>query len=228
MAFHFLDKIINLFNTKKYDNDEDYLNSILFEFKNKHSNYEEFRIVAHKAIEAILKENEYKYQIMSRTKTYDRLKEKLIRKKGKEKYYNSLDEIEDLVGIRIIFYTEQDKEKFLKEIRKEISGLMKLEERIKDNGYKATHLIMSFGPKRLKLSEYKHFDGLKSEIQITSILHHAWSEIEHDLIYKDIHNLKNKNPEKFETLKQKMNLLLEKYITKAAKELDDIIHENIN
>lgn len=228
MKLDFLDKIINLFNPNEYKNEEDYVRGILTEYKNKHVHYEDFRKTLHKALEAFLVEKGYKYQISSRTKTFERLKEKLIRKKEGGRYYNSLGEIEDLAGIRIIFYTESDKEKFIEEIQKEISGSMKFEERIKDNGYHATHLVMTFGPDRLRLSEYRHFADLKSEVQITSIFHHAWAEIEHDLIYKDVHGFKKQNPEKFKLMQQKMQELLEKYIKKAAQELEKIIQKNIN
>lgn len=227
MAPNFFDRIIAVLNPQKYKNEVDYLESILTEYKNKRSGYEEFRTVAHKTVEAILKEDEYKYQLLSRTKTPERLKEKLLRKKELGIYYSSLQEIEDLVGLRVIFYTEQDKERFIKRIKNEIGGSMKIEDREKDAGYKATHIIMTFGPKRLKLSEYKHFNGLKSEMQITSILNHAWAEIEHDLIYKDIHGLKNRDPKKFEFMKQKMSQLVDKYIKKAAQELEEVINQSV-
>ncbi|OGI82939.1 hypothetical protein A3I95_03010 [Candidatus Nomurabacteria bacterium RIFCSPLOWO2_02_FULL_44_12] len=223
MNARMIDKIIALLNPQRHKGEKSYLSTILTEYKNKRPNYEEFRIAAHRALEALLKEGEYKYQIISRTKTHERLEEKLLRKKEHGIFYHSVEEVEDLVGIRIIFYTERDKEKFVKKIKNEIGGFMKIEERVKDNGYRATHIIMSFGRKRLNLSEYKQFRGLKSEVQITSILHHAWAEIEHDLIYKDINNLKIRDPEKFELTKQKIHLLLEKYIKKAATELEEII-----
>ncbi|MBI5139096.1 hypothetical protein HZA26_00580 [Candidatus Nomurabacteria bacterium] len=224
MFAQFWNNILALLNPQ-YKKEDEYLSDILAEYKSKHPIYEEFRLVSHKALEALLKEGKYKYQISSRTKTIDRLKEKLIRKKEKGIYYKDIKDIEDLVGLRVIFYTERDREKFIKKIISEIDGFLKIEEREKDNGYKATHIIMSFGPKRLKLSEYKHFRDLKSELQITSILHHAWAEIEHDLIYKDINNLKTRNPERFENIKEKMNQLLEKYIKKAAKELEEVIEQ---
>ncbi len=227
MASQFLYNILAIFNPK-YKKEVDYLEDVLVEYKKKYFIYEEFRGVIHKVIEAFLRERQYKYQISSRTKSLDRLEEKLIRKKEEGKYYASLDEIEDLVGIRVIFYTEHDRVKFLKEIKNEISGLIKAEERIKNGGYQASHLIMAFGPKRLQLSEYQHFTNLKSEVQITSILHHAWAEIEHDLIYKDIHGFKKKDQEKFEKIKSKMEEIMEKYIKKAAKELEGVIQDNIN
>ncbi|HAE36592.1 MAG: RelA/SpoT domain-containing protein [Candidatus Nomurabacteria bacterium GW2011_GWF2_35_66] len=227
MNISLIDKIRTIINPQTYRGEKSYIDNILIEYKNKRPNYEEFRSASHKAIEALLKEQGYKYQILSRTKTPERLKEKLIRKKEAGIQYNSLDDIEDLVGLRIIFYTEHDKEKFIKKIKSEMSGLLKVEEIEKDNGYQATHIIMSFGPKRIKLSEYKHFNNLKSEIQITSILHHAWAEIEHDLIYKDINGLKNRDPEKFEIMKHRMTQLMERYIKKAALELEDIINEDV-
>ena len=33
-------------------------------------------------------------------------------------------------------------------------------------------------------AEYQKYKGLKCEIQILTILFHAWSEVEHDIIYK--------------------------------------------
>ena len=227
MAPGLIDNIIAMFNSRHKD-EKVYVEGILTDYKNKRPGYEEFRVAAHKTLEALLEESGYTYQIFSRTKIPERLEEKLIRKRAEGVYYYSVEDIEDLVGIRVVFYTERDKEKFIKKIKNEIGGFLKVKERNKQNGYKATHIIMSFGRKRLKLSEYKHFRGFKSEIQITSILHHAWAEIEHDLIYKDINNLKIKNPEKFESMKQKMKGLMEKYIKKAATELEEIIDEGIN
>ena len=226
MSSGFMDNLIALVNPK-YKKVGDYVEDILNEYKVRHPVYEEFRLVSHKAIEALLEEGGYKYQISSRTKTPERLQEKIIRKKDQGTFYSSINDIEDLVGLRIIFYTERDKERFINRIKSEIDGFMKIEELEKINGYKSTHIVMSFGPKRLKLSEYKHFNGLKSEIQITSILHHAWAEIEHDLIYKDIHNLKANNPKRYELIKEKMSQLMEKYIKKAAKELEEVIEQDV-
>ncbi|HEY4503180.1 MAG TPA: hypothetical protein VJC14_01980 [Candidatus Paceibacterota bacterium] len=228
MASRIMDKIIAFVNPVRFKEETSYLENILNEYKSKRPNYEEFRVAAHKTLEALLKEFEYKYQIVSRTKTHARLEEKLLRKAEKGTYYHSVEEVEDLVGIRVIFYTESDREKFAKQIKDEIGGFMKIEERQNENGYKATHIVMSFGPKRVKLSEYKHFHGLKSEVQITSILHHAWAEVEHDLIYKDINNLKSRDPAKFELMKEKMNKLLEKYIKKAAEELENIMRDSMD
>jgi hypothetical protein len=39
---------------------------------------------------------------------------------------------------------------------------------------------------RGKLREYSHFSGLKCELQIRTVLQHAWAEIEHGIGYKPI------------------------------------------
>lgn len=223
MPSKFLDAVKSIFNPEEYYGDDFFINKILTEYKSKKHNYEEFRQAAHNTLNSLLKESNLKYQLTSRTKSFERLKEKLIRKKREDVQYRILDDIEDLVGLRVIFYTEKDKDRFVKIMTKEIDGSLKIEEREKDGGYTATHIIMSFGPKRLQLSEYKRFKGLKSEIQVTSLLHHTWAEIEHDLIYKDLIGLKDKDPKKFETMKERMKEILEKYIKKASAELEDLI-----
>lgn len=218
-----IERLTLYFQKKQSEDNSEYLTKIINDYKQKRPIYEEFRIVIHNAIESVLKNGSYKYQISSRTKTVDRLEGKIIRKKNEDKYYNSIDDIEDLVGLRVIFYTEKDKNKFIDEINRELSGSIKIEDKNKSNGYSAIHMIVSFGDKRLRLSEYKHFKGLKSEIQLTSIFHHAWAEIEHDLVYKDVYDLKQNDPEKYILIKNKMNNLSEKYIKSITYEMEKIM-----
>ena len=51
-------------------------------------------------------------------------------------------------------------------------------------GYLSVHYIMQLSEKRLGLSEYKLFANLKCEVQVRTLLQHAWAEIEHDRNYK--------------------------------------------
>ncbi|MCY1691163.1 hypothetical protein OVA29_11120 [Exiguobacterium sp. SL14] len=52
-------------------------------------------------------------------------------------------------------------------------------------GYLSVHFVASLSEQRLALSEYGRFKDYTAEIQIRSILQHAWAEIEHDLGYKN-------------------------------------------
>jgi ppGpp synthetase/RelA/SpoT-type nucleotidyltranferase len=51
-------------------------------------------------------------------------------------------------------------------------------------GYRTIHLVVSLSNTRTILPEYSEFDDLKFEIQLRTILEHAWAEIEHDRNYK--------------------------------------------
>ena len=53
-------------------------------------------------------------------------------------------------------------------------------------GYLSLHYIAELGAGRTAMPEYRKFGGIKFEIQIRSILQHAWAEIEHPLGYKSM------------------------------------------
>jgi ppGpp synthetase/RelA/SpoT-type nucleotidyltranferase len=193
---------------------------IINEFQQKKPLYEEFMLAMQKLLESMLINSGYKYQIYYRIKEAEKLKEKIIRKSKEGKVYEKMEDIEDLAGIRIIFYFESDKTRFIKEIKKEITGNLKTEERQKETGYIATHIIASFGDKRLDLSEYKKFKDLKCEIQLTTIMHHAWSEIEHHLFYKNKFNTRKKTPMSLHHITMKK--ILTEHIKKANEEFNRI------
>jgi ppGpp synthetase/RelA/SpoT-type nucleotidyltranferase len=203
----------------------EYRRRIISEYRQKRPQYEEFCVAVHKLLKLFLKEGGYKHQLSYRVKSSERLQEKLLRKIEQGITYERLSDIEDLAGLRVIFYSEAEKERFIKEIKAEVGGAIRIEERTGKSGYNATHLIVAFGPSRLKLSEYKHFEGLKSEIQVTTILRHAWAEIEHDLIYKDISGLKEHDPQKFALMREKLEEIMEKHIKKASVEFEEVMKE---
>ena len=94
------------------------------------------------------------------------------------------------MGLRVITYFEDDVNKIAKMIEEEfeIDRANTIDKRqLLDPdrfGYLSLHYVISLGKERGKLTEYARFQGLKAEIQIRSILQHAWAEIEHDLGYK--------------------------------------------
>jgi putative GTP pyrophosphokinase len=53
-------------------------------------------------------------------------------------------------------------------------------------GYQSVHYIVRLKADRTALPEYRRFEGLVGEIQVRTILQHAWAEIEHDIQYKSI------------------------------------------
>lgn len=133
-----------------------------------------------------------KYQMVAcRSKEQSKLYEKILIKKREEgKVYNNLDDIEDLAGARIIFYLERDRKAFIQELYSELGKdvIISTQEQIKASGYRATHMIIKLDDARTSLPEYSEYAGMKCELQITSVLFHAWSEVEHDIIYKPAGN----------------------------------------
>ncbi len=125
--------------------------------------------------------------ITSRLKERDSLNKKIDIKNGK---YRTLSEITDIAGVRIITYYADDVDKIVDLVEKEflvdrentIDKRMSLEpDRF---GYCSVHYVVGLNQERIRLKEYRAYDGLKCEIQIRTVLQHAWAEIEHDLGYK--------------------------------------------
>ena len=51
-------------------------------------------------------------------------------------------------------------------------------------GYQSEHYLVRLSDKRTALPEYELHRGLVAEVQVRTILQHAWAEIEHDIQYK--------------------------------------------
>jgi putative GTP pyrophosphokinase len=126
------------------------------------------------------------HAIYSRTKDL----KSLLKKVDKNKYSDPRTQLTDVSGFRIITYVESDLEKVSKIIgdcfyidkensidKGEVLGIDKV-------GYKSIHFIAKLSDDRVKMPEFKKFKDLKFEIQIRTILQHAWAEIEHDRNYK--------------------------------------------
>lgn len=111
-------------------------------------------------------------------------------KDDKSHKYNSYEEVTDLIGIRVIANTMSD----VKEIRKVIEREFDIDESKSINkadelkvdrvGYLSVHYIAKLTKERINLTEYSFIKDLPFEIQVRTLLQHAWSEIEHDRSYK--------------------------------------------
>jgi ppGpp synthetase/RelA/SpoT-type nucleotidyltranferase len=102
----------------------------------------------------------------------------------------SLQALNDLLGIRIITYFRDEVDAVAKMIEREFvidpdSSVDKRAVLDADRfGYLSLHYVAKLSSGRVILPEYQKYDGIKFEVQIRSILQHAWAEIEHDLGYK--------------------------------------------
>ena len=155
-------------------------------YKNSRSSYIKLTKTVHNSLEDLINAEDIDYlAITSRTKTIDSLTEK-IERKG----YRSPDEVTDLSGVRIITFIESDVSKVTGLIKKAFSvhpeqSFDKSMELDTDRvGYRSVHFVCDLGNNRTDLPEFSAFKGQLFEIQIRTILQHAWAEIEHDRNYK--------------------------------------------
>jgi ppGpp synthetase/RelA/SpoT-type nucleotidyltranferase len=99
----------------------------------------------------------------------------------------------DLAGARIIFYTNNDVKRFLDsplihenfEIEENSTKIHHPTPENQEARYRAVHYTVRLREDRLHLPEYARFAGLRCEIQVQTILEHAWSETSHDILYKN-------------------------------------------
>lgn len=158
-------------------------------YAEKHTLYQHFATRVASLIEQLLKKRSVStYVIEHRAKSVESFREK-IQRPGKA-YTNPLDEITDLAGCRVILHYQEDVAIVSDLLRSEFvvdetrSGGM-LEELSTDQfGYRSIHLILALNGIRLALPEWSAFRGMVAEVQIRTVLQHAWAAVSHSLQYK--------------------------------------------
>lgn len=105
------------------------------------------------------------------------------------KYQNPLVQITDLAGVRIITYFPDTLTRVdhmlideFEIIEKSNKGATLLQE--ERFGYQSIHYLIKLKGDRARLAEYRNLRDGVVEVQIRTILQHAWAEIEHDIQYK--------------------------------------------
>lgn len=138
------------------------------------------------ALLIFLEENKIPFLIVTaRVKSFESFFEKIDRKK----YSSPFDETEDFCGARIILYYLSDIEKVNEIIRKEFD-VQNNENKgddldVNEFGYRSYHFIVKIKEKWLDTPNYRGLNDIKIEIQVRTVLMHAWAEIEHKLEYKN-------------------------------------------
>lgn len=126
--------------------------------------------------------------IESRAKKATSFAEKILRKR---KYADPLREITDLVGIRIVTHLAPETERVVERIRQrfpvdERHSVDKARElRNGEFGYVSKHLVLVLDRPQLGKADLpESMLPLRIEVQVRTLLQHAWSAIGHDRLYK--------------------------------------------
>lgn len=158
-------------------------------------------------VETPLKYSGIFYRIFSRSKSINSIKRKLNLKQGV--YSSNGKKMQDIIGIRIVFYFLEDIDVFCSHLRSlpnfidESNSYKELEqkgsvdglEKLTDKVFMPTRLNLIFRMddfcSRELVNVLKDIDGIDSslidctyEIQLRTVLSEGWHEVEHDLRYK--------------------------------------------
>lgn len=138
--------------------------------------------------------------VTSRAKTVGRLEAK-VRKRNTTKNYASIDDIfndiVDLAGVRVALYFPGERSQvdstikslfFLPEPQKEFPSAPNPTYPKRFSGYWATHYRVQLRESSLNDAQNRYKDA-RIEIQVASVLMHAWAEVEHDLVYKPLQGI---------------------------------------
>jgi ppGpp synthetase/RelA/SpoT-type nucleotidyltranferase len=120
-------------------------------------------------------------------------------------YPNPLQDITDLTGARIITYFPKSLIRVEEIITREFDVIERSDkstafEKSGRLGYQSIHLLVRLNGSRTTLREYAPFNGLTAEIQIRTILQHAWAEMEHDIQYKALDQIPTEIRRRFAAL----------------------------
>jgi ppGpp synthetase/RelA/SpoT-type nucleotidyltranferase len=142
---------------------------------------------ARKTIEEIARETGSLVHVVSgRAKTLASLRGKFRRKS----YKNPARELTDLIGVRIITYYGDEVDTIVTRLREKlvINAANSVDKRLglglQQFGYRSVHLIARLKPGPAFSEDQRFLQQHWFEIQVRSILEHAWAEIEHEVVYK--------------------------------------------
>ncbi len=160
----------------------------------RHAFYQDLASVVKRILEEAIKRRGIKVlSVFARAKDPGSLGKKAVQRDeldpAKPKYPRPLEQITDLAGVRIITYFPDT----LAQIDQVLSDEFRIVERsdkgaklIEEErlGYQSIHYLVKLSQARSQLPEYEPFADDITEIQVRTILQHAWAEIEHDIRYK--------------------------------------------
>lgn len=181
----------------QWKNNLDIVSEFIARYRKEYDFYEQACRMVAQSLEANLRSAGVRAIVTSRAKNPTRLEAK-VRQRALKRRYESVsaifDDIVDLAGVRVALYFPGERQ----EVGRIIEGLFDLTETPKEfptaaapsykkrfSGYWATHYRVVLKEATLHDSNQRYAEA-KVEIQVASVLMHAWSEVEHDLVYKPL------------------------------------------
>jgi ppGpp synthetase/RelA/SpoT-type nucleotidyltranferase len=201
-----------------------------------HARYESFaRMVAailQSAVDAS-QQNFRLQQIKFRAKDPTSLKRKLT-ERGLLQSDAIEGELKDLAGCRLVFYTNTDVDQFLQSrlifenFSVDFDGSRFHHSvgktRSADELYFAIHYLVSLDERRLALPEYCEYRRLRCEVQLQTILHHAWAETSHDILYHKP-DMTGFGTRQFEAIERRLAKIMNEHLLPAGYEFQKVQYD---
>ncbi len=148
-----------------------------------------------------------------------------IKKLERKKYKDPFRQTEDLCGVRVICFFQNDVERIGEIIKKDFKVINSVDKQKENNstafGYRSKHYVVKINKDWCKIPNYEGLEDLKVEIQVRTILMHAWAEIEHKLAYKKETHIPPQFRRKFSLLSAKLEEADEQF-----EALANLIYDN--
>jgi putative GTP pyrophosphokinase len=153
--------------------------------------YEDFLNEVKRAVEKVLSKYEIPvaFEISGRLKEHDSILEKHA--SNRTNIIDSITELKDLVGIRVVLLFPEYKEKVATLLSEHFSLIERSVESSNHDifGYNSIHLVLSIKPEWSEVVPWEGHHGKKIEIQIRTLSDHIWAETSHSLFYKREENI---------------------------------------
>jgi len=143
------------------------------------------------------------------------------------------DRIKDFAGCRIIFLTNSEMDAFHQtailrdhfviidaNIHHPVPGTS-----TEDKLFDSNNFLVELKPDLIASPEYAAFAGMRCEIQVQTLLKHAWAEMGHDTIYKKPKLKGGLGQRAFERIEERMNKVMLDYLVPAGHDFDKIARD---
>jgi ppGpp synthetase/RelA/SpoT-type nucleotidyltranferase len=176
----------------------DLIEQFISRYRKEYDFYDQAARLAAQLLERRLQSAGIRAIVTARAKSPNRLEEK-VRQRNSSKHYKLVDDIYhdivDLAGVRVALYFPGERDQVGKivtqlfvqdEIPKSFPESSKpVTYKNRFSGYWATHYRVRHREPSLSDAQKRYVEA-RIEIQVASVLMHAWAEVNHDLVYKPV------------------------------------------
>lgn len=160
-------------------------NALRLEYDKKLPNYIRASKNIREAIELLITSAEVPtLAVLARVKSFESFQEKVDRKN----YSDPFSQATDFVGIRVILYFPKDVISVKDLLMKEFDVIESADKadllEANEFGYRSHHLLLRTPKTWASTPNYRGLENITVEVQLRTVLMHAWAEIEHKLQYK--------------------------------------------